>query len=59
MRGNDFAMLYVMFVKPSLAESLLVVAAAAAVCVGLEWALTRRAGRAQMPGLTAATTEAS
>jgi hypothetical protein len=59
MRGNDFAMLYVMFVKPSLAESLLVVAAAAAVCVGLEWALTRRAGRAQVPGLTAAATEAS
>ena len=59
MRGNDFAMLYVMFVKPSGLESGLVVAAAAAVCVGLEWALTRRAGRAQVPGLTAAATEAS
>ena len=58
MRGNDFAMLYVMFVKPSGLESGLIVAAAAAVCVGLEWALTRRAGRAQLPGLTAATTEA-
>jgi hypothetical protein len=59
MRGNDFAMLYVMFVKPSGTESCLVVAAAGMVCVVLEWALTKRATRARLPVLSAATSEAS
>lgn len=45
MLGNDLAMLYVMFVKPSLAESLLVVGVAGAACVGLVSALASRRSR--------------
>jgi len=51
MRGNDMAMLYVMFVKPSAAESLLVVAAASVASLGIEWVLTRRMTRAEAPVL--------
>ena len=51
MRGNDLAMLYVMFVKPSAAESLLVVAAAGLACLGIEWVLTRRVSRVDTPVL--------
>jgi hypothetical protein len=51
MRGNDLAMLYVMFVKPSLAESLLVVAAAGLACLAIEWALARRVSRVDTPVL--------
>ena len=42
MRGNDLAMMYVMFVKPSAAESLVVVTAAGLGCLAVEWALARR-----------------
>ena len=49
MRGNDLAMLYVMFVKPTAAESLLVVAAAGLACLGIEWVLARRVTRVEAP----------
>ena len=49
MRGNDLAMLYVMFVKPSAAESLLVVAAASVACLGIERVLARRVTRVDAP----------
>mgnify|MGYP001766972047 CR=1 FL=1 len=51
MRGNDLAMMYVMFVKPSAAESLVVVAAAGLGCLAIEWALARRVTRVETPVL--------
>ncbi|MFO7691934.1 MAG: hypothetical protein R6V57_02495 [Vicinamibacterales bacterium] len=59
MRGNDVAMLYVMFVKPSAAESLLVVALAGLACIGAEWVLARRMSRLDSPALSASRAQVS
>ncbi len=57
MLGNDLAMLYVMFMKPSLAESLLVVGVAGAACVGLESMLTRRRSQLEPASMEAPAAE--
>jgi hypothetical protein len=59
MRGNDLAMLYVMFLKPPAAESLLVVAAAGLACIGVERALARRMSRPDTSALATSRAQVS